>query len=367
MRSTLGLVGLTASLVVVAIAGRQGFAASDTLLDGIMWAFFYGLLALGAIGGPAAAVHLGKRAPVWGVLAGLFVCIVIVGNISVTFGAMVGRIDRVLAERMQASQASKFDAAELRRAQREREGMAFTRATADDVKAAQAAVDAAELARKAECDKRGQHCRAREVSEQAARDTLTSTLRNKAETDRAAQLDKEIAAVRARVGSAQAVTSVNPQAEALARVLSIDPVTAATYQPLVIVVLVEMLTAFALLAWELLRPRVVENKEPAEPAGVVTVIEAQRPPPPAPKLLESDAAIVARFMLKCLPRAEGEQAMRGAVYKRFLRWCDDQSPRMAPLNAPTFWQHFEPLCERVGVKLVTRQGKVYALGVKLAA
>jgi hypothetical protein len=39
----------------------------------------------------------------------------------------------------------------------------------------------------------------------------------------------------------------------------------------------------------------------------------------------------------------------------------------SPLNAPTFWAHFEPLCERVGIRLRTKAGKVYCVGVKLAA
>jgi hypothetical protein len=84
-------------------------------------------------------------------------------------------------------------------------------------------------------------------------------------------------------------------------------------------------------------------------------------------LLDPDAAIVARFMLQCLPRAPGERVMRGAVYKRFLRWCDDQEPRIALLDAPTFWRHFEPLCERVGIAMTTKAHKVYCLGVTLAA
>ena len=155
MRSALGIVGFTASAVIVAIAGRFGFATSGEPLDGIMWAFFYGLLALGAIGGPAVAVRVGRVAPVWGVIAGFFVCAVIAGNISVTFGASVGRSDRMLAERMRASQAGQFDAAELQRVQRERAEMKYTPATAADVKAAQEAVAAAERSRIAECDKRG--------------------------------------------------------------------------------------------------------------------------------------------------------------------------------------------------------------------
>jgi hypothetical protein len=76
-------------------------------------------------------------------------------------------------------------------------------------------------------------------------------------------------------------------------------------------------------------------------------------------------------MLECLPICEGGEAMRGAVYRRFLRWCDEQSPPSgwgSALNAATFWAHFEPLCGRVGIRLRTKRGgKVYCVGVKLAA
>jgi hypothetical protein len=84
-------------------------------------------------------------------------------------------------------------------------------------------------------------------------------------------------------------------------------------------------------------------------------------------MLDGDAKLIARFMIQCLPRCTGEQAMRGAVYKRFLRWCDEQKPPTTAPNTQAFWAHFEPLCERVGIKLRTKAGKVYCVGVKLAA
>ena len=59
--------------------------------------------------------------------------------------------------------------------------------------------------------------------------------------------------------------------------------------------------------------------------------------------------------------------MRGAIYKRYLRWCDEQNPRAAPLAIPAFWEQFEPLCDRVKIKLSERAGKVRCVGVKLAS
>jgi hypothetical protein len=51
--------------------------------------------------------------------------------------------------------------------------------------------------------------------------------------------------------------------------------------------------------------------------------------------------------------------MRGAIYKRYLRWCDEQNPRAAPLPIPAFWMQFEPLCDRVKINMRERGGKVF--------
>ena len=70
-------------------------------------------------------------------------------------------------------------------------------------------------------------------------------------------------------------------------------------------------------------------------------------------------------MLACLPCARGEEITVGAVYKRLLRFCDDNK-----LPAPKereFWETFEPLCERLGIRIRKRGGKVYCQDVQLAA
>jgi hypothetical protein len=56
---------------------------------------------------------------------------------------------------------------------------------------------------------------------------------------------------------------------------------------------------------------------------------------------------------------------RGAIYKRFLRWCSDE--KVEALSIPVFWMHFVPLCDRVKISMRTKNGKVYCVGVKLAA
>ena len=361
MRSALGIVGFTASAVIVAIAGRFGFATSGEPLDGIMWAFFYGLLALGAIGGPAVAVRVGRVAPVWGVIAGFFVCAVIAGNISVTFGASVGRSDRMLAERMRASQAGQFDAAELQRVQRERAEMKYTPATAADVKAAQETVAAAERSRIAECDKRGPHCRTREATEQSARETLTAALANKAATDKATRLDAEITTIRARINGGQAVVSVNPQAEAWARVFRVDPITAATYQPLAIVVLVEMLTAFTLLAWELLRPMRPPTERPLPVAQVKGAAQLKRKSTP---VADSKPTTVLDVLCEIVaPTDRRKRVEIEDVHRAYVAACKAQEIEVASLEV--FGAQAKEFVDAAGIRTLASEGKLYWCGARL--
>lgn len=64
---------------------------------------------------------------------------------------------------------------------------------------------------------------------------------------------------------------------------------------------------------------------------------------------------------------EPAEIVAGAVYRRYQRWCDDQAPKVAAMPATDFWARFEPLCRRVNIDLRKKGGKVYCVGVNLAA
>jgi hypothetical protein len=72
-------------------------------------------------------------------------------------------------------------------------------------------------------------------------------------------------------------------------------------------------------------------------------------------------------MLACIKRTNGEKVTRGAIYKRYLRWCDEQDPRATPLPIPAFWEQFELLCDKVAIKMRERGGKVFCVDIQLAA
>lgn len=365
---------MIAGAIVVALVSRYGFATSDTRLDGIITAFFFAVIATGGIAGPAVATRLFRAGvgwgKVWGVLAGAIAVIALAANLSNSLGAIAGRADKTLAERKAVTDTSRDARTAIARLTSQLDTLEkFTPATADDATAASAAVTAAQKAALAECGdgtdpkKRGERCRAREAEERTARDTLKSTLANKSLTDRAEKLGADLADERGKLAKAPAVSSVNPMAETLARVFRMEADDAATWQQVVTVVVVELLIAFALIAWELLAVEAAPTgtQEREEPA-------VQEITPPVAALVSPERSSVQRFMLACLPRARGQSAVpMRVIYARYQRWCVEQAPVVEPLEAPAFLAQFVPLCERVQIAMRKKGGKVHCIGVSLAA
>lgn len=379
MRNAIGIFGCFSGAVVVALVARYGFATSDTTLDGAIAAFFFGVIAVGGIGGPAVAVHLFRSAEgwarLWGVVTGAIAAVALVANLSNSLGAIASRADKTLAERAQVADARKDDRAELQRILSERAAMSsFVPTNAEAVAAAKRAADTASKNREAECDKRGPYCRQREADEKKAADTLADAAAAKAASDRAASLETKADEIRERLGRQTPVASINPLADTLARVFHVQADDAATWQQIATVVVVELLIAFSLIAFELLSASPATSGASAQSqrisAGsgseakpeVVSGAKAREVGQGVPQ----DGTSIARFMLTCLPRAEGERASWGEVYARYKRWCTEQSPPLAPVDLVPFGEHFREVCERVGVKTRTIRKRAYCLDVKLA-
>jgi hypothetical protein len=209
--------------------------------------------------------------------------------------------------------------------------MKFTATDADAVRAAHAAVLAAERTRAAECGngdpkQRGLNCRLRETEETTARNTEAAVVANKALADQAAKLDSE-AGIRARLASAPTVKEGNSLGEALGHLLPMSAVTAATAQQGLISAIVEMLIAAAMTLPELLRERAPVAKNEDEPeiapsvpvrrpltiAGVRMNVRAENVVPMVPRQ-PKPAVIVGRHMLKRLARAADEEVPLAAIY-----------------------------------------------------
>lgn len=373
MRNALGVFGLGAGAIVVALVSRYGYATSDTPLDGAIAAFFFAVIAIGGIGGPAVAVHLfrvaERWAKAWGAVAGSIALIALAANLSNSLGAIAGRADKTLAERKSATDGRKDAREALTRLTVQRAALEkFSPATEDDVAAARAVVTSAERSTLAECGDgsnsklRGPRCLNREVEERTARETLKGALANKGLADQARALDANIAAERRKLEGAPSVASANPMADALARLFHVGAEDAATWQQMATVVVVELLIAFALIAWELLvsTPGTVPATSRSDGAAAFATGALDQTG-------KARTDTVGRFMLACLSRTVGERAAGGAIYLRYQQWCKEQTPNQTALPPREFGAEFASRCKRIGVRTQRDGDKVWCLDVRLAS
>jgi|GEM_PF-1909218 len=380
----------------IAFVARYAYVTSDTAVDGIANAFLFGMIAAGAFAGPACAVavaHNGRK--VAGAVLGILATLAIVANWSHTLGAIAHRGAGTEAASAKAKADERDARTELERLATERASLRFTPATAEAVEAAREAVAVAAAVRQAECGngdprQRGPNCRQRETEEAAKRDALASVLANRAATESADALDRQAAAIRARLTKAPPAKEANSLGEALGRLLPWLPAaTAATLQQGLVSAIAELLIAAALALPELLRrdrgtALRTDTEAPQEPASAPASAAAPAPlaedrpkasrrvpsiagvalaEPPAPEAVGS----VVEFMLACLPRKRGEQVPVTAIYARYRRWCAEREPELAALEPAAFAEQFRALCERAQVRTDRRGERIYVQDVALVA
>ncbi|MGA7325296.1 MAG: hypothetical protein WBX25_12605 [Rhodomicrobium sp.] len=265
MRSLAKLFGYSGGIVVVIVAGQYAYMSSDSPVSGAIWAFIYGFIAIGGLFGPALATRVWRHNKaaagfIWAV-ALLSLAIAISNEI----GAMAGRGSEQTAQRTQIADAVSDARKSLKLAQAEREGLRFTPADAAAVEAAKIKANAAAKAKEAECTQRGPKCREKETAESQALADLSAVTSNKALTDRAAELDAQIAAFREKIEAAGPVRETNSQGKALARLFGLDETQAAkllTWQNTAMMIVVELLIVALILAAE----EIEKNERQPEPA-----------------------------------------------------------------------------------------------------
>lgn len=354
-RNAIAAFGLAAGAIVVALVAYYGYVTSDTPTDGTIIAFFFAVIAIGGIAGPAFALHVSRSslglAKLWGALAGMLAIAALLANLSNSLGAIADR-----AERAHVADARRNDQAERDRVTAERAALHFTPTTKAAVTAAREAMMAAEAMRIAECrDRRAKHCKEHQADLAGKRDAFAAVLAGRAETEQAEKLDAEAASIRARLDTVPVEQAVNRQAAALGRIFRLPDADAVTWQQVATVVAAELLIAFSLITWELLRvkPSTVEIIRRA--IGRVPMVATKREP--------ADSRDVATFVLDCMRPAGGETVELRTLYSRFLRWCDAQ--QLAPLPPAEFSEAFKTRCEQAQIDVRREGRKVQCFDVKL--
>jgi hypothetical protein len=132
-----------------------------------------------------------------------------------------------------------------------------------------------------------------------------------------------------------------------------------------VVIVVELLIAYALIAFESLwhEPKAakIEGAEapPERRDNIVPLI--------TPKASASADGHVGRFVLDCMPRSIGDKITWADAFARYQRWCSEQSQAITPLGAAAFGHELKDLCKYAGIRTRAKGQDVFCLNVKLVA
>ena len=80
------------------------------------------------------------------------------------------------------------------------------------------------------------------------------------------------------------------------------------------------------------------------------------------RLLPSSNAIVGRFMLACLDRADGAETSAVDIFDRYVRWSREHYPLNEPLDIEGFSEQLAHHCKKAGLKM-RRIKTLYCIGV----
>lgn len=268
------------------------------------------------------------------------------------------------------------DRAALKRLTAAREAMKFTAADADAVKAAQTATQAAERIRERECGngdpkQRGPNCRQRETEEQAKRDALSTTLTNKALTDQASKLDREIAAVSAKLDQAPAIAAADPQASTFSQLTGFSVDTSAALYAFLFSIALETAAMFAMMvaySSPRIAPQATSENTPSEQANAPpAATEIALPPRPAPRLVSDNPPSVSiiEFAAGALERDVSSQVEFDEFYLAYWQHSKALDGRaLAPTEAV---EQTNKLCRECNITIQRRGKKRFLLGVRLKA
>ena len=380
MRALFGCLAVLLGAVSISLAARYGYKGADTMIDGVISAVVFGSVACCAFLFDAAAVRLWfMRHRIGATVIGLIAAAAFVVTFTNSLGAIAGRADITQAERARAKDDVAADRAELARIVQERVALGqFPPATDEAVAAAREAVGAAERARVAECEKRGPRCRDREKEEEGKRESLVAVLTTKALTTRAAELDADARALRARIAQAPPVQHANPLGTSMELLIGAGAAALTAWQQAIVAAVFELCLVGVMVIYELLGH---ERQLTRQTAGVARTVDPEdgiertlveglsmptRPPPPA-RVSSKGSKVrgsVKDFLGAQVLAADGERVEMKALARDYRAWCSHKS--VAAMDLKGFLDEIEKACSQLGIEIaVGDDQRVYCLNVKI--
>jgi hypothetical protein len=380
MRLLFGWLAAFLGAVSIALAARYGYKGADTTIDGVISAVVFGSIALCAFMFDAAAVRLwfmGHR--VGSVTIGVIAAAALIVTFTNSLGAIAGRADVTLAERIRVADARKDDRTELKRLQDALAAIGAFTATDDEVvAAAKRSADTATSNRIAECDKRGPNCRQRETEEQIAVRSLASVTAGKATTDRATKLEADIAAIRARLATGEAVANPNPLGAVLALLLGSGASVLMAWQQAIVAAVFDLCLVGVMVIFELLGQdaggRVTtkdeadseDRQQDRDPIPVSAVAKSFRSPPERSRTkVGAGLASVKTFIGERVSPADGERIEMKTLVHEYRAWCGSKG--VEPVALESFLEVLEKICRKIGIEIVNDAQRVFCLNVRIDA
>ena len=308
MHRMIGTSAVVAGMIIVLLAARHGYVSSGAPASGVV-ATIFALFAIGGLVGPAFAVYLWQRSRAWSILVGFLALAALGATLSITLGAIQDRADEPPVKRIVEPIAEPIAEPEpivepvkvadpfaenrdaLGRIKRELASLrGHDMITAAVVEAAKAVAAAATESRQAACSSssggQSNRCSQRESDERKALGAVAEAKENRAATERVNALRVELAMIQRRLAGAPRPVIEAPRAEVpppviktrraeapppedlltkaaertqLFQIPNVADVTAATWQKFALAAFVELLIAYAFVAFELLRPKAFQR------------------------------------------------------------------------------------------------------------
>ena len=308
MHRMIGTSAVVAGTIIVVLAARHGYVSSGAPASGVV-ATIFALFAIGGLVGPAFAVYLWQRSRAWSILVGFLALAALGATLSITLGAIQDRADEPPVKRIVEPIAEPIAEPEpivepvkvadpfaenrdaLGRIKRELASLRdHDMITAAVVEAAKAVAAAATESRQAACSSnsggQSNRCSQRESDERKALGAVGEAKENRAATERVNALRVELAMIQRRLAEAPPPVIEAPRAEApppviktrraeapppedlqtkapertqLFQIPDVADITAATWQKFALAAFVELLIAYAFVAFELMRRKALQR------------------------------------------------------------------------------------------------------------